>query len=200
MIEDEKFYAHDNENFLRVYEETLPLDICDQMIDMFQKDDRKYPGEVYPDGVSKEIKDSTDLYISDLPEWKIMNDILFNSTKNLIQQYYDQFDGLPPEGLFDTGYQIQESKVGQHFTWHNDGISGGANFRQFVLLWYLNDDFEGGETDFLYQNKRVRPKKGSCLIFPTCWTHVHRGVEVTKGTKYVATTWACVKWKYDDSN
>jgi len=29
------------------------------------------------------------------------------------------------------------------------------------------------------------------ILFPPFWTHVHRGVTLEKGVKYIATTWIC---------
>jgi hypothetical protein len=59
------------------------------------------------------------------------------------------------------------------------------------LLWtiYLNDNFDEGETEFLYQQKRVRPKVGSVLIAPTAFTHTHRGNMPKGNDKYIATSW-----------
>ncbi|SFD06950.1 2OG-Fe(II) oxygenase [Massilia yuzhufengensis] len=60
-----------------------------------------------------------------------------------------------------------------------------------ALLWtiYLNDGFDGGETEFLYQERKVRPRTGSLLIAPAGFTHTHRGNRPTGGDKYIATSW-----------
>jgi len=60
-----------------------------------------------------------------------------------------------------------------------------------VVLWtiYLNDGFREGETEFLYQNRRITPKTGSLLIAPTAFTHTHRGNMPKGGHKYIATSW-----------
>jgi hypothetical protein len=59
------------------------------------------------------------------------------------------------------------------------------------LLWtiYLNDGFDAGETEFLYQQRRIVPKTGSLLIAPTAFTHTHRGNRPERGDKYIATSW-----------
>ena len=54
---------------------------------------------------------------------------------------------------------------------------------------YLNDDYEGGETEFLYYKNRIKGKKGSLLIWPAGMTHVHRGGLVLSGNKYIITGW-----------
>lgn len=60
-----------------------------------------------------------------------------------------------------------------------------------TLLWtiYLNDAFTGGETEFLYQQRKIVPRTGDLLIAPTAFTHTHRGNRPLGGDKYIATSW-----------
>jgi 2OG-Fe(II) oxygenase superfamily len=60
-----------------------------------------------------------------------------------------------------------------------------------VVLWtiYLNDDFREGETEFVYQARKIAPRAGSLLIAPTAYTHTHRGNMPKGGDKYIATGW-----------
>jgi hypothetical protein len=77
--------------------------------------------------------------------------------------------------------------------WHSEAYPkldhGEALHR--VLLWtiYLNDGFDGGETEFFYQGRRIAPRTGSLLIAPTAFTHTHRGNMPRGGDKYIATSW-----------
>jgi hypothetical protein len=59
------------------------------------------------------------------------------------------------------------------------------------LLWtiYLNDDFDQGETEFLHQQRKITPRRGSLLIAPAAFTHTHRGNRPQRGDKYIATSW-----------
>jgi 2OG-Fe(II) oxygenase superfamily len=59
------------------------------------------------------------------------------------------------------------------------------------LLWtiYLNDGFEQGETEFLYQERKIAPRVGSLLIAPAAFTHTHRGNRPLGGDKFIATSW-----------
>ena len=54
---------------------------------------------------------------------------------------------------------------------------------------YLNNVKVGGETEFKYQNLKVKPKKGLSLIWPTDFTHVHRGIVAPKEDKWIVTGW-----------
>lgn len=77
--------------------------------------------------------------------------------------------------------------------WHCELYPRDANAETLhrTLLWtiYLNDSFEEGETEFLYQRRKVVPKTGSVLIAPTAFTHTHRGNRPVGGDKYIATSW-----------
>ena len=60
-----------------------------------------------------------------------------------------------------------------------------------VVLWtiHLNDNFQEGETEFLYQRRKIAPRAGSLLIAPTAFTHTHRGNMPKGRDKYIATGW-----------
>lgn len=59
------------------------------------------------------------------------------------------------------------------------------------LLWtlYLNDGFAEGETEFLYQERKVVPRTGTLLLAPASFTHTHRGNRPLGGDKVIATSW-----------
>ena len=75
-------------------------------------------------------------------------------------------------------------------TWHSENSSFDSAERAFVYMLYLNDDFEGGETEFKYQMHKEKPKTGKLVIWPPGYTHTHRGAMLTSGVKYIATGWA----------
>ena len=61
----------------------------------------------------------------------------------------------------------------------------------YLLLFqfYLNDVEEGGETEFLYQGRKVEARKGRLIIAPAGFTHTHKGHVPASGDKYIATSW-----------
>ena len=42
---------------------------------------------------------------------------------------------------------------------------------------------------FPEQKVRVKGVQGSCLIFPSLWTHPHKGITPNKGDKYIISGW-----------
>jgi hypothetical protein len=57
--------------------------------------------------------------------------------------------------------------------------------KPFVILIYLNDNYEGGELLFPLQNFKTKPKKGSTVIFPCNFAFPHVSQPVTSGSKHV---------------
>jgi len=76
----------------------------------------------------------------------------------------------------------------EHFPHPNDASQKSLHR---VLLWliYLNDVEEGGETEFFYQNAKVKPQKGSLVLAPVNFTHTHRGCVPISNDKYVLASW-----------
>ncbi len=68
-------------------------------------------------------------------------------------------------------------------------VANGIPTRDISVVGYLNDDFEGGETFFDRQNIKVKPQKGSVIVFPAYYTHPHQSLPVIRGTKYSFTSW-----------
>tara|TARA_R110002153_G_scaffold202655_1_gene355807 strand:+ start:19 stop:579 length:561 start_codon:yes stop_codon:yes gene_type:complete len=68
--------------------------------------------------------------------------------------------------------------------------------RQYTIILYLNDDYEGGETEFPLLKKKYKLKKGDALFFNNYDTYgniskqsTHRGNKVISGVKYICNVW-----------
>ncbi len=110
---------------------------------------------------------------------------------------------LPDEQLFNVlryafrpgAINLQRYRAGSggYPYWHCELFPRSPNAEQLHrhVLWtiYLNDGFGAGETEFLYQQRKIVPKAGSLLIAPTAFTHTHRGNTPLGRDKYIATSW-----------
>ena len=108
----------------------------------------------------------------------------------------DEFlDGLIAKVFRPGGINIQKYVAGQggYPYWHCEQYpkQDGGEALHRAVLWtiYLNDGFEAGETEFLYQQRKIAPRTGSLLIAPAAFTHTHRGNRPEGGDKYIATSW-----------
>lgn len=124
---------------------------------------------------------------------------------------------LPPEEFSMTrlertvaesfGVELQEPiaprllfyEEGGHYIAHNDaggvrlGLTGPEAFRMFPrdlsTVLYLNEEFTGGEFEFVHTGQIIRPTTGMLTIFPSDWRHEHRVLPITSGER-----WAVVNW------
>ena len=86
---------------------------------------------------------------------------------------------------------------GQQYKPHHDGMgSDNVSPRYLTALIWLNDQFEGGETDFPKINVRVRGSVGDMLVFRNVRSNgefdermIHAGLPVTEGVKWMASRW-----------
>jgi hypothetical protein len=63
------------------------------------------------------------------------------------------------------------------------------NARHLVFMTYLNNVTDDGETEFVYQEIKIKPQKGLTLIWPADWTYTHRGIASLTQEKYIVTGW-----------
>ncbi|MDH3899738.1 MAG: 2OG-Fe(II) oxygenase [Gammaproteobacteria bacterium] len=178
-------------SFIFEQQRALPIDVCNEMMRRFEKyDDEQYAGRIGQMAQQdQDIKRSTDLVVSGKSHWKDIDRALFRSLGLAMQELREIFPYF--KGPFkDVGYAIQRTGPGEFYHWHIDGGSHEFSQRQLVAVWYLNDvPGPGGETEFSFQDIRIKPEAGKLLLFPPFWTHEHRGVTLQAGAKYIATTW-----------
>ena len=77
---------------------------------------------------------------------------------------------------------------GGYHVWHFEAMGLDHSSRCLVWAIYLNDDYEGGETEFLEQKRRVNPPAGTVVIYQLVYTPTQRNT-VLKGNKYILTGW-----------
>ncbi|MBT4838707.1 MAG: 2OG-Fe(II) oxygenase [Methylococcales bacterium] len=178
-------------SFIFEIENALPKEICAEMISRFENNpSQQYFGRLgQQQNMNRDIKRSTDLVVSGKSDWQDIEGFLFRSATMVLEEFRESYAFF--RGAFkDMGYAIQRTRPGEGYHWHIDGGSHEFSQRQLVIVWYLNDVAgPGGETEFLFQNVKVKPSAGKMVIFPPFWTHEHQGVTLEQGVKYIATTW-----------
>jgi prolyl 4-hydroxylase len=120
-----------------------------------------------------------------------------------LQDYISKVTNLPIENQehphivrYGIGGEYKE-----HHDWFdiNDEVNrdqiGESGNRTHSFLVYLNDDFEGGETEFINLKQTIKPEIGKGLM----WTNtkdgecledsLHAGLPVTEGFKWILIVW-----------
>ena len=102
--------------------------------------------------------------------------------------------------------QVVNYQKGGFFKPHYDACEGAKEFchrmngnigpRYLTVLFYLNDNFDGGETVFPKINKTIKPKKGKAIIFKNVDDNgvvinqsLHGGEPILSGEKWIANKW-----------
>jgi len=173
--------------------------ICDGLISFFEESPSKKPGEI-GNGVNKEFKTSTDITVIPSDPDKRVQDYL-DALSTICSKYTEKFSWCSINhslwGL-NTNFNIQKYKPNEGFYgWHTERSSSGdlVPLRHLVFMTYLNTVYDEGETEWYYQQIKIQPRKGLTVIWPTDWTHTHRGVPSRTETKYVCTGWYTYKLK-----
>ncbi len=75
---------------------------------------------------------------------------------------------------FEDGYKMNE---------HADTAG------DFAVIYYLNDDYAGGEINFMDYNLKIKPKANSFVMFPSNADYWHEVLQNTGKERYSATKW-----------
>ena len=180
--------------FIEEYD--IPKEVCDRCRMVWHSlPDRKAEGVIGPDGrtyVNKDIKDSKDLclHADDFYLISPYTDLLIECVNQYVNKYIQS-----PQLKMGVGYygikqlNIQHYNPGGGFKpWHYERTSIKDANRFLVFMTYLTDTPNAG-TEFLYQNKKFECKKGKTLIWPSDFTHTHRGEISQEHEKMIATGW-----------
>jgi predicted 2-oxoglutarate/Fe(II)-dependent dioxygenase YbiX len=130
----------------------------------------------------KDIRDNERLMVDD----PALAAAWWESAREYLPQRYVNWEATG----FNERFRYYRYDVGQRFAKHYDGAFRRDNGEQsqYTFMAYLNDDFEGGSTNFFLGDDtiRVQPGTGTALVF----VHkiLHEGAPVLSGRKYVLRT------------
>jgi prolyl 4-hydroxylase len=165
---------------------------CDTLI-KYLEDDATVKGKGYvgtQGQVKLNVKDSTDCTLyPDNP----MADLYLDHMTPAAHLYTQKYERLIADTALDIrepfNIQKYEPPTGGFPEYHHERKIGSmSEKRALVFMTYLNDVDDGGETEFLYQQVKIKPEKGLTLFFPPEWTYTHRG-NIVNSTKYIVTGW-----------
>ena len=103
-----------------------------------------------------------------------------------ISRSYKKDFNIKEEIIDEENYSLLRYEPEQYYSEHYDGPTLSA--RSISVLIYLNDDYEGGEIEFINFNEKLKPKAGTVILFPSSYSYRHIAHPVISGTKYVITT------------
>lgn len=194
-------------DFIGIYNSVYEDGFCDHIITEFErlsKDGSSYTRQESEKGIDKHHKDDHHIFANNenisLKKFNNLSSekIFFDGLQKCYIDYSDKYSVLKDHNLNCSSMKIQRTgRGGGYHVWHAEqGSSEDAKDRGLAYMLYLNDipPDAFGETEFLYQERRILPTKNTLLIWPAGHTHAHRGNPVYGNNyKYVITGWFCYK-------
>lgn len=183
--------------FVGIFENAFSKEYCEDLIKAYDNAIEAGHGRTRQDSdknFSKVQKSDTQLFNPSnniqipIPDVAKFSEIFWGKCYPI---YEEQFAPLKDSGSHSSYYfKMQKTNLreGYHI-WHYESCTKAVSNRILTWMLYLNDVEEGGETEFLYQSMRVKPKQGTLLIWPAAFTHTHRGNPPLSNEKYVVTGW-----------
>lgn len=177
-------------SFIYAAPAALSREFCDRILATFEADKAgQYVGATRRGDSQYQIT-VENLVDHDKPHWLAIDAQLYGILTPLFKEYVGLHFGLQEYALRDTGYIVVRYTAGAGlYKWHSDeaDLHGPLRYR-FSTIVYLNDVPSGGETEFMHQGVLVKPEAGKVLLFPSTWTHVHRGNMPISNDKYIITS------------
>lgn len=186
------------EDFIGIWDNALTPEECQQFIDYFETMkgmQLSYDRQALKDN-PKHMKDDETVFM-------LQYDMLPLHRRNpvmpvFLNKFWDCYDAYVKQhsilveverhGIMSA--RLQKTLPGQGYhRWHFESSASEVATRICAWMVYLNDVEHGGETEFLYQKRRVSAKQGRIVIWPAGFTHTHRGNPPLSGEKYALTGW-----------
>ena len=198
------------DNFIGIFKNAYSKEFCKDAIELFNIAEKHgyLQGRYQAEGASNWFKDDESL-CSEVPilDFDQNPDFMDEIDSTIIDPGYRNFFKIFWEKVYPVytkkysilekhaSHQIYANKMqrtrpgsGYH-VWHCENSARAQCNRMLTYILYLNDVEDGGETEFLYYPKRIKPEAGTILIWPAGFTHTHRGNQPLSGEKYVMTGW-----------
>ena len=141
-------------------------------------------GKIHVEGDLEKIRNSDVVWYSEKKHFELVERLISDVCNDTRVQWKVQVDSIET-------MQITRYKVGQYYDFHIDGngfdrMPVNNKARKISTSIILNDNFKGGEFEFLGLDK-IEAKRGSAIVFPS-WIP-HRVKPVTKGIRYSLVAW-----------
>lgn len=174
--------------YIKQHEAIVPPEFCEALIRKFN-DDPNVRADPQPEYSTRRY-----LNISESKHWIREMTQATQYADPLIAEYFqlpEPYAAAAVQEWLNDGFVLAKYAPGDACAFHDDAqspIPPANGLRYLTVIFFLNDVDEGGELHFPMQGVKVKPKRGSVVVFPAQLTHPHE-VLVTKRDRYVLQTW-----------
>jgi Rps23 Pro-64 3,4-dihydroxylase Tpa1-like proline 4-hydroxylase len=139
------------------------------------------------------------MYINNIRRWGLKDPKNPTNKELLHEEIYNRFEkdfAFAYQKYIETfrvpitqkeDYEILKYNEGNFFIDHVD--DGLFMSRKVSVVYYFNDDYEGGEIVFPRFDVEIKPKANQLALFPANYMYNHNVNKVTKGTRYSMVNW-----------
>jgi hypothetical protein len=129
--------------------------------------------------------------IEDILTENLSESFLVN-VNNLFFEHFDPIekDYMATYGIFSEWhdiYGILKYGEGQQFTNHIDDHP--SYHRRVSTVYYLNENYTGGEINFPRFGITLKPKANQMIVFPSTYVYNHSVSPVIEGERYAVVSW-----------
>lgn len=192
VVVDEGFQSTPLEDFIITFDDIIDDDLCNQILKEYSDEQEWAAAQVGSGKVDARIRNVDTIGMSfsaciqkNESVRRLLDEKLFHCAGKAIEKYNEMCKEARIEE--DSGYELLRYKEGQYYKEHTDSFK--LRPRAISCSFALNDDYEGGEWGFFENKIKIKPKKGSVVMFPSNFMYPHEINTVTKGTRYSIITW-----------
>lgn len=189
----------DINDYIKVFDEALSPYIAANFIKFAQKMELQ-PQPIGADAknpqgyVNKKIRN-----VSGYTMWNYHKSIteahwfnLFSFALRELRDKYEPSFASKPHTTKINDITLLKYEEGQYYKVHSD--SSTQNPRVLSFIWFLNNDYEGGELNFHCPKtfeilKTIKPGVNKVVVFPSNFMFPHSISEIKKGTRYSLVSW-----------
>ena len=187
-------------SFIYTRPEALTPDLCNSLITQYEqhKDTLAAPAVFESDDGKKHntaVCDSVDIgiwpYLLEDPSWNPILTEVYDIIDREERNYRHTYRGMKAVGKLrrvDNSVLIKYEPGGAHHAWHCERGSYVNSDRVLTWMIYLNDVPNGG-TEWKFLDVKTEAVKGDLVIWPSDFTHTHRGIVSKTHEKWIATGW-----------
>lgn len=172
--------------------------ICNNIINWYESNkDIASPGNIFRNSdfsIVPEIKESLDIGFNSVEQAiSLCSDFLplLNFLWDCVLDYISVFPEVDTQRFTMDSFNLQgyTPPTGGFKKFHCERSDLGVCHRNLVWMIYLNTVTDQGGTEFKYQKLIEPAEAGKVLIWPTDFTHTHRGIPSPTQSKYILTGW-----------
>lgn len=115
---------------------------------------------------------------------KYVRDTINGFADKIEKDYQSYYNVVVPE---HRGYSILKYYENSQFHDHID--HNVFEPRTISTVWYINDNYDGGEICFPRFNINYKPKSNEMILFPSTYTYNHSVLPIKNGIRYSVVSW-----------